>query len=580
MSQISMILNLLFENKGANPPLWESLKNIIQNQSHEIEPFCVLIKNKINNGNKFEILLSLHILDFSVDYGRLLLWEKIDNASFLECIINILKTKPDLDLHNTALFLIKKWAHKFNNYPSIKNCKNTYYLLKNSHIIFPNNLRYSYMNFISKNNIMNTNNNINNINFNNFNNNIYHTFTFGNANNNSNNYNNLINNNNLNVRNNNNINNNYNNSINEQQKKTLNRDDLRKSRIPSDPNDYIKNINLDLDPNNYKKKYRKLINKLNEWIILIQQINISIDNNVNIPNDIYLQKLCEDIKMGNDQLISEIQGTKLKDEKLMEISLNVSEDILMTLRRYEKLKKGENPGPFLTSFSRDNNPNNISNKNNNNFNNTLPEIEKDDFKYSDPIEKINKLGFDDTICTQYMDLDKSNNSDLNNLNNSNNNLSGLFDKINKTLKLDSSQNTDIDMENSFNNNNSIDFFTNMSNSGNLNIDFEKNNKNLVEILNDRNVHIFNSNIKDNNNLNMNNIVGNKNKFERIADNNDIKRLINNNNLYIGNRNEIGISKSQKLPSVFMKINDDRQIINEPLRNSSKYNLGKTAYNNI
>ena len=565
MSQISVLLNLLFECKGNNPQYWESLKNIIQNQSQEIDPFCFLLKNKINNGNKFEILFSLCILDFAVDYGRFLLWEKIDNPNFLDCIINVMKTKPDLDLHNTALFLIQKWAFKFNNYPSIQNCKNTYYLLKNNNIIFPKNIRYSYNNFISKNNknIMNNNNNIKNFN-NNFNNN----FNFNNSNNNNNKYNNLINNNILYINNNNNINNNYNNN-NEQYNKKINKDQLRKSRIASNPNDYLKNINLDLNPNNYKKKYRKLLDKLNEWTNLIQKINISIDNNSNIKNDIYLQNLCEEIKIGNGQLIKEIQSDKLKDEKLMEISLNVSEDILMTLNRYEKIKRGENPGPFLTSFSRDNNPNNKINKKNNLFE-KLPDIEKDDFKYNDPFEKINKLGFDETICTKYISLENSN-SDINY---SNNDLSGYFDKVNKTLKLDSSQNPDIDIFN----NNSNNFFTNMSNSGNLNINFEKNNKNLTEILNDRNAHIFK---KANKNVdNSNNIVVTKNKVERIADNNDIKRLINNNNVYIGNKDKPHLSKTQMLPSLFMNINDDGEIINNTLSNTNIYNFNKTTYNNV
>ena len=31
--------------------------------------------------------------------------------------------------------------------------------------------------------------------------------------------------------------------------------DIRKSRIPSNPDDYLKNINLDLNPLNYEKKY-------------------------------------------------------------------------------------------------------------------------------------------------------------------------------------------------------------------------------------------------------------------------------------------------------------------------------------
>jgi hypothetical protein len=110
------------------------------------------------------------------------------------------------------------------------------------------------------------------------------------------------------------------------------------------------------------------------------------------------------------------------------------------------------------------------------------------------------------------------------------------------------------------------------------LNYEKNNKNLIEILNDRNAHIFQKSNKDGNNSN--NIVVNTNKFERIADNNDIKRLINNNNVYIGNKDKPHLSKTQMLPSLFMNINDDGEIINNTLSNTNIYTFNKTTYNNV
>ena len=92
MIKVYPILEGIFQNKGNNPNLWGVLRNIIQNQIDEIIPFCFLIKNKIEIGNKDEILLSLNILDFAVDYGVPFLWVQVDNKDFLSCITNILKT--------------------------------------------------------------------------------------------------------------------------------------------------------------------------------------------------------------------------------------------------------------------------------------------------------------------------------------------------------------------------------------------------------------------------------------------------------------------------------------------------------
>jgi hypothetical protein len=68
----------------------------------------------------------------------------------------------------------------------------------------------------------------------------------------------------------------------------------------------------------------------------------------------------------------------------MEISLNISEDMNMTLNRYDKSKKGENPGPFLTSFLRDDNPH----FNNNVFLNRMIRVDTNDYikKYNTAVQ--------------------------------------------------------------------------------------------------------------------------------------------------------------------------------------------------
>ena len=343
-------------------------------------------------------------------------------------------------------------------------------------------------------------------------NNYANNLVYNNFNNNNVIYNNKI-------INNNNIDNKKNN-VNYQNELT-NNNPLRVSRVPSDPIDYVKNINLDLNANSYEPKYHHLLNKLYDWICTIQEINILIDNNYHYQNNAKIKVLCEEIRKGYFRLVSTIQGPKLKNEKLMEIALKVSEDMLMTLNRCEKSLYGKNPGPFLSSFTRNDNPN--LNKPQNKESN----YEINDFKYKDPLEKIDYLGFGDTIVSQYMD----DNANLNN-NSLSNTLNDLFEKNNKSINLDTSQKTNIDNKVDDN-----DLFMNMSNSD----------------LND----------SIDNNLNINEYstkILTKDDNKQYADNNDIKRLINNNANVINDVNN-NMVKSQKLPVVHMNINDG--IYNEP-----------------
>ena len=546
MSKIYPILEQLFQCKGGNPNLWGSIKYLIQNQSEEIAPFCLFIRNKINNGNKEEILLALIILDFAVEYGRFLLWKQIDNKEFLSCIINIIKNISDLDIQNSALYLIQKLAFKFQNFPAIQNCKDMYNTLKCNNVIFPNKIKHNYLYYISQNNQNNNINNYNNMNnnmnfnnnfnnnmnfINNFNNNMNFNQNFNNINNNNrnNNFNNMNNNINNNMNNNYNYNNNLNNINNNKNKNELkNNNILRQSRVPSNPNDYVKNLNLDLNTSSYEKKYQRLVSKLYDWIYAIQEINILIDNNTNNQHNQKLKTLYEDLKLGNEQLVSNIQGPKLKNEKLMQISLNVCEDMVMTLNRCEKSMRGENPGPFLSSFTRDDNPNDKKNKSN-----YIEGIIHDDFKNVDPLEKIGKMGFGDTIMTKILDNEED--AKVGGGNNMNNSLSDLFGNVNKTIKLDANQNNS-------------QFFTNMSNS-NINIS-DVNIKYKDYNYNNPNVKIAGNKIIGNN-VNHNSLLPNNKK---IADNNDIKRLIYNN-AYEKDLIHKQLFQTQKFPTSHLNLND-------------------------
>ena len=512
MSKVTSLLEKIFQCKGANIQLWESLKNILQNDDKEIEPFCYLIKFKINNSNKSDTLLALDLLDFAVDTGRMLLWSIVDSDKFLSCIINIIKNRQDTDLQTVALYLIQKWALKFQNYPSIQNSYNTYNKLKKYKLNFPKEINNSYKDYLNKKIEIKTNqkNYIDN--------------------------NDIIN----------QINKNKNNL-----KKLKNKKSLRISRMPSDPNDYLKNINVDFINNNFDKKYSRLVSKLNDWTHAIQEINILIDNNINGQNNLKLQTLCENLKKGKEKLNKAIQGEKLIDEKLMEISLNISEDMNMTLNRYDKSKKGQNPGPFLTSFLRDDNPH----YNNNIFLNRMIRVDANDYakkyntientkKYNisnlekkfqnqNPQEQIKKLGFGDTIITKYNFGEQVSL----NINNSNNSFNGLFGQMDQSNIM----NTSKEMGNPH-------FFTSMSNS-NVNLTQNSINSNgngdqsLLQYsnqfpnnktnLNDSKIHIIGNVIKDNNNnyIYSSDLLNNKNFPRNNFNNFGLNQGNNNNNFY-------------------------------------------------
>ena len=296
--------------------------------------------------------------------------------------------------------------------------------------------------------------------------------------------------------------------------------------------------------NNYEKNYERLVIKLVDWTKSIQEINILIENNTNGQNNSQLNILCDELKQGKEKLVENIQNPNFKNEKLMKISLNVCEDMTMTLNRYEKTIKGEEPGPFLSSFTRDDNPN-------------FKKFNFNDFKYKDPLDELNNLGFGDTIISNY--LEEGENKENNNIDNS---LDDLFEKMNKTQEIvDLSKSTDIISK--YNNN---DFVMNLSHS-NLNLSVGNINKipDFNQLFGSSKTVNFNNaklNIKsDKNILNLNDNNGNLHKslilnsniYEKLADNNDDQKSNKDNEK---NNKKINIHQSQKLPYFYMNLNSE------------------------
>ena len=318
------LLEVIFKNKRGTSELWKAVSELLQKKEQEISVFSTYIKHKINSYDKENSLLALDLLDFCMDSGDVLLWSHIGSKEFLSSLVTNLKTRDDTDIQSKILFLIEKWGNKFSNCASeLANFQNVYMLLKRKNVSFPINMQSSYNKYVKYNTI---NNNFNN--FNNNNNNNY-------INNNSNNNNNI-------------------NKINQKE---------------TDPENYLRDINLDLNTSSYEKKYKKLVNKLYDWTHAIHEVNVLINKNYKGINNDKIADLVKDLSRGNKQLLETIESGKLKDETLMKISLCVTSDIDMTIQRWSKNKNGIFPNPFISSFfQNDSNINENDYQNNNNYN--------------------------------------------------------------------------------------------------------------------------------------------------------------------------------------------------------------------
>ena len=511
------LIELIFKDKEKNVNLWETLKNLLNNNKDEIINFCNIMKNKISFGNKSDILYALNLIDFEVDNGTLFLWENIDSIDFLSAIKNIIYNNPDPDLQSVSLYLINKLADKFKNIPQLQNSVNLYRKLKKSNINFPNSLKYSYKNILQK------------------------SKTFVNINHNHN----LIQNNNVN-----------NNQIENKDFKTQ-YIVTRKSRIPSNPEDYITNFNLNWNENNFGHKYKRLVNKLNEIIQLIKEINIMIEKKQNFNNEQNLNDLYEKLKKDQLKIIACIEANKLENETVMSICINVNEDIIMTCDRYSKFIKGENPGPFLTSFSRNNNPYLVKNQIKDNKTVVFGDNKSnkmDDIKSGNIAKSIYPNGgfLENSLNIMFGNIEKSeviNNGSHINKFDENKHFINEMSQVGNNGNFINNQNESLLNGNSdFLNNSNLMIIGNKMINNNINLNnnnFNNNfiNQNFIENQGNRNIYnnfLLNNNTNKNNNMpnnfNNNNMNTQMNPYNNINNNPHINNNINKNNSIHNNKN--------------------------------------------
>ena len=488
MSQLITILDSIFKTNGGTTRQWRNANEILLTHTEEVKKYCAYMKNKIRDLNKNIQLLALDFLDYSIDDGKIPLWTQVGSKEFLTSLVNIYKTRNDQEVQIKILYLIKKWANKFQKYNTIiPNFTSTYENLKNNDVEFPDDIESTYEKYLGNDNE-------------------------GNNKSNNNKYNNINN------------------------------------LVSSENKNYVKKINLDLRTTSYERKYKRLVNKLDDWTQQIQDANVLMDMANENGFDDELRGICNDLETGKTQLIDTIESGKLKDEKLMQISLGVQDDIEMTLKRWNDVKNGKKPQSFKSSFLNEkNNNDNGFNKNKDNMGNN----------------KQNKggfdlLGFDD-------DFGGNNNNSGNN--NSNNNMLGndLFD----VFSGNNNSNNNMGNTNNFNNNNQ-NMGNNNNNNQNNNLNFFGNNNGQ------NNQNLNNINFFDNNNNLNNNQQNNQNNNNNFFGNNNINQNNqnngNNNDLYsqIFNMNE---NKNNQI------INNLQSNLNSVYKESGQFGIDFTNNNN-
>ena len=489
MSQLITILDSIFKTNGGTTPQWRNANEILLTHTEEVKKYCAYMKNKIRDLNKNIQLLALDFLDYSIDDGKIPLWTQVGSKEFLTSLVNIYKTRNDQEVQIKILYLIKKWANKFQKYNTIiPNFTLTYENLKNNDVEFPDDIESTYEKYLGNDNE-------------------------GNNKSNNNKYNNINN------------------------------------LVSSENKNYVKKINLDLRTTSYERKYKRLVNKLDDWTQQIQDANVLMDMANENGFDDELRGICNDLETGKTQLIDTIESGKLKDEKLMQISLGVQDDIEMTLKRWNDVKNGKKPQSFKSSFLNEkNNNDNGFNKNNDNMGNN----------------KQNKGGFD---LLGFDDDFGGNNNNSGNNNSNNNNMLGndLFD----VFSGNNNSNNNMGNTNNFNNNNQ-NMVNNNNNNQNNNLNFFGNNNGQ------NNQNLNNINFFDNNNNLNNNQQNNQNNNNNFFGNNNINQNNqnngNNNDLYsqIFNMNE---NKNNQI------INNLQSNLNSVYKESGQFGIDFTNNNN-
>ena len=474
--------------------------------------FLEKLKVKLQNFSKSRQLLLLDILDFLVDKGNMNIWSAVSSKKFFQALLDLLKTKDIPEVQMKLLGLIQKWGLNFEDKKNaLPNFFSVYNKLRMNNVQFPSNFESNYQNYIDENNL------------------------------NKNNY-----------------------------EKNSDNDDNYNDNNASDKEDdeifyYMDSLKDVLKVPNFEHKYRRLVNFLVKMHDNIQMANLLIDNKEHGG----LREIINTLREGNNTLIDTIQGGRLKDEKLMEITLGTTEDINQTLGRDEDIKNGYKPNKFKSYFVLNNVIRIKNKKNNNNHRNraksTKPKknIQRNQEKYGiennyyDKNKYKSKMGpknaddiFDlfsasnpNNEPQNYSNNNRGNNNSNNNANNINN-----FFNSSQTQQLRNNP-----MNNFFNNNNNrINNNMNNMNNNNNTMFFNQNNNNnqfnqqqrpimtnfdiLEQKLNNLNIE---QNQNNNYSNNFNNNINNNQNIPNMQYNQGFNNNNNNNNNLMSMLDQLG-----------------------------------------
>ena len=453
MSEFIQILNKIYQTKDQSSEQWIYLNNYLIKHPQEINNFIQFIINKLNNNNNEEQLLTLDILDYSMDNGRMELWIKVSSKEFLSFFLQLLKDVNDEIIQEKILYLIEKWGKNYDK-DTFPNLNSFYISLKKNGIQFPINYNKTYSNYLN--------------------------------------------------------NNKSNDNINEYDNENLSDEYI---------NEKICNlIKYSFETSLYEKKYRRLVIKLNEMAISMIEFNDMIKDDFNEKK---IENSIKDMRHGFKQLKETIDGGRLKDKKLMDITLFIFNCLKKVFDKWEKIKNNN---------QNDNFNNNQNNFNFNNQNNSNQQNNKVNDLFDLLIENNNSQNQQSNLdIGNYPQIINNNNMNMNNNLQNNNNMINTFQN-------------NMNMNNNIQNNNNM--INNFQNNMNVNNNIQNNNMmnmNINNNLQNNNLNIMNKNIQYNNNINMGmnnnmNMMNNNFQNNNYGMNFNNKQDMNNNNMLNNNQN--------------------------------------------
>ena len=410
---------------------------------------------KYRNFGKDNQLLLFDILNYIVEQGNMNIWVPVSSKKFLTFILDILKSENDAEIQTKLLQLIQCWGMDFENKKDvIPNFFKIYNKFKTNGVVFPPREESNYYKYILKEEPQKQNNNNNN----------YRNYRDEFKDNNQNKY--------------------------------FEEEHNYNDSNENDEFEYMESIKNQLKVSNFDHKYRRLVAYLVKMHDNIKIANICIDKKR--LND--LKEPISAIKKGNKTIMDTITSGRLKDEKLMEITLGTTEDINQTLSREEEMRSGNRPNKFISYFVLNEIIPITNNKTNKaraksekkkvslNQKNNINRDEQDNFPNKNSNNNIQNVDdiFDLFSTNKPQPSNDPSNFPNNIFNNNNQNSNNFMDSNNNNFNFNSNNRMNNNTNSNNNNQNQMNNFDLLQGSINMNDQQNNNNFNQININNNPN----------------------------------------------------------------------------------------------